>query len=318
MNAKPLKLLSWRIQPHTLFHGSSLENTATYIASIYNLTEGDYVNEFTNDFRFKINELVVSTSANADPWLHTDDIVRNLANFNGWASAGFKSTNDLSSYWFKTNAFGGGSVGYAYIGYTCTFNGDAAIREYGSSAQTMRCLLSHEHGHNFNLNHDAAGAPYIMAPNVNPAVVDFSPQSKAVFETYIAGGRTACITPCDFVDCERVAPLNLSISYQADKNEIQSTWSKQPDEKGYIIRWWPLDNPVIKTDTIAAEATSHNIKLSCSNSRVYRIEVARLCPNGKPGNFTAVQIFNTSIPIITAGGSTSICGARMAFCLLQV
>jgi hypothetical protein len=290
------------------FHGSSLSATASYIASIYNLCEGDYSNEFTNDFRFKINELVVCNTTLSDPWPPTDDINDNIDDFADWALRGFRSANDLCSFWFHSENFSSGAVGLAYLGMTCSEIGDAAIREYGASAAAMRMLVSHEHGHNFNLQHDQQGSPYIMAPSVNPLAIDFSPASKTAFEAYVVRPDAACITTCMFEDCERIAPANLSVFYNASKDAIQASWTKVEGSAGYVIRWWERDNPVIKSDTTDSTGLTYQINLSCSNTAFYRVEVARLCSNGQTGNFTGVELLNTSVPVVTPDRLANLCG----------
>ncbi|ULQ53803.1 M12 family metallo-peptidase [Flavihumibacter fluvii] len=294
------------------FHGSNLAATASYIASIYNLSEGDYENDFSVNIKFKINELVVSTSTAANPWLHTDDIYSNLDQFYNWAAIGFKSNNDLTSYWSYTKNFTGGVVGLAYLGFTCTSPGDAAIREYFGTAEAMRCLLSHEHGHNFSLNHDAAGAPYIMAPSVNPGNVDFSPESKAAFSSYFQSGMMACINDCALGDCENAAPLNFKPVFNTATGKIQNTWTNEPGLNGYILRWWLVGNTTVNNVTLNADAKSYDIDLPCNAGKVYRVELAKICSSGQIGGFTGAEILNTSIPTITASGSTSFCIGKTA------
>jgi hypothetical protein len=290
-----------------VFHGSNVEATAAYIASIYNLTEGDYTDEFSTDIKFKINELVISTSTLTNPWPHSDDPGVNLGYFNAWGQSGFKSENDLTSYWSYTRNFSSGVVGIAYVGFTCRAPGDAVIREYGSGAQAMRCLLSHEHGHNFNLKHDVAGAPFIMAPSVSTTNVDFSAESKTTFESYLQSPSMACITECSFTACERTAPTNLNIVYNAATHKIRSSWIVDPQASGYIIRWWPTGSTTVSTDTIGGTLGVYEITLPCNAAKQYRVEVAVLCESGIAGEYRGVEVMNGAIPNISISGSTSIC-----------
>jgi hypothetical protein len=290
-----------------VFHGSNVEATAAYIASIYNLTEGDYTDEFSTDIKFKINELVISTSTLTNPWPHSDDPGVNLGYFNAWGQSGFKSENDLTSYWSYTRNFSSGVVGVAYIGFTCRTPGDAVIREYGSGAQAMRCLLSHEHGHNFNLKHDAAGAQFIMAPSVSTTNVDFSGESKTTFEAYLLSSSMACITECSFTPCERTAPSNLNIVYNAATHKIRSSWVVDPQAGGYIIRWWPTGTSAVTADTIAGTFGQYEITLPCNAAKQYRVEVAILCESGIAGEYRGIEVLNGAIPNVSISGSTSIC-----------
>ncbi|WP_336513928.1 M12 family metallo-peptidase [Pollutibacter soli] len=288
-------------------HNNSLNTTATYIASIYNLSEGDYQDEFTYDLQFHITELVVSVTAHANPWAATDDIYVNLNNFNIIGGDYFKSSNDLSSFWFSTKNFTGGVVGLAYLGFTCTAGGDAAIREYGVSAQSMRCLLSHEHGHNFSMDHDAPGAQFIMAPSVNPSNVDFSQFSKNAFENWFASGQAACITNCDADVCDGSAPELLSIVSNPLTGNIDAKWLNEEGLKGYIVRWKEKSQPVFQADTLGAAAAGHTIIIGCGNARNYRVEVAEICANGNIGEFRGAELINLAIPAIAPNKPTSFC-----------
>lgn len=295
-------------------HGNNLATTASYIASIYNLTEGDYQNEFTYDLQFHINELVVSVTVQANPWEVTDDIYVNLNNFNITGGSFFKSPNDLSSFWFNTKNFTGGVVGLAYLGYTCTAGGDAAIREYGTSAQSMRCLLSHEHGHNFSMDHDASGAPFIMAPSVNSSNVDFSPASIASFENWFASGRASCITGCNEELCNSTAPEALKIVSNTTTGNIDVSWVNEAGLKGYVIRWKNSSQTVFSTDTLAANASGYTITLGCATAPNYRVELAEICANGNIGEFRGAELVNLAIPFITANKATSFCaGGNVTF-----
>ncbi len=287
-------------------HGSSVQETASYIASIYSLSEGDYTDAFTDDFRFHISEIVVSTSADTDPWAHTDDIYRNLGNFWNYASGEFKSPNDLSSYWFRTQAFTGGVIGLAYMGFTCNNVGDAAIREFGGNAQTMRCLLSHEIGHNFNIPHDAAGSGFIMAPSINGSR-QFSPGSKTSFETFVNTNAAACITGCTTDECERTRVNDVQAGMNPDGRSIRAAWSRTPGSQGYVVRWWERGRNDITTRTVDSTSVDFTIPLSCSDSRIYRVEVALVCVNGRPGTFTGIDVANTAVPQITLQGTDVLC-----------
>lgn len=289
------------------FHGSNVEATAAYIAAIYNLTEGDYTEEFSIDIKFKINELVISTSIATNPWPHSEDAGINLGYFNAWGQSGFISQNDLSSYWSYTKNFTSGVVGMAYIGFTCRAAGDAVIREYGSGAQSMRCLLSHEHGHNFNLKHDVAGSPFVMAPSVNSANVDFSAISKSTFEDFQEYYLMDCITECNFSPCEILAPSDLNIVYNAARHTIRSTWKAVPEALSYIIRWWPTGSSTITADTVDGQSSLYEISLPCSAAKLYRVEVAILCESGIAGEYRGVEVLNSSIPNISLSAAASIC-----------
>ncbi len=287
-------------------HGSSLQETAAYIAAIYSLTEGDYTSAFTDDFRFHLTELVVSTSAETDPWLHTDDIYRNLGNFWNFAITEFQSPHDLSSYWFRTQGFSGGVIGLAYMGFTCNTVGDAAIREFGGSAQTMRCLLSHEIGHNFNMSHDAAGSGFIMAPSINGSKT-FSENSKTSFESFVGSGAAACITACDAGDCERSQVQDVRATMSENNREFHVAWRKTPGSQGYIVRWWERGSTNVMTRQLDSLAEEVRIPLDCSDASFLRVEVALVCSNGRPGTYTGLDLVNNAVPRIVLDGLDMIC-----------
>lgn len=288
-------------------HNSNLTSTASYIASIYNLSEADYQGQFNYDLQFHITELVVSVNAQANPWPTSEDIYLNLNNFNLNAGSYFKSSNDLSSFWFNTKNFTGGIVGLAYVGFTCTSSGDAAIREYGASAQSMRCLLSHEHGHNFSMDHDDPDAPFIMAPSVNPTHDKFSITSKNFFESWFASGQADCITDCDDDLCDGTPPGLLNIVSNPATGNIDATWINEPGLQGYIVRWKEQSEDNFKSDTLEAGAARYTIVLGCAAARNYRVEVAEICANGNVGEFRGVELINLAMPVVTANKATNFC-----------
>ncbi len=155
---------------------------------VLNNVKVDYLNNaFTQNIEFKIFTQYVSTAAAADPttplYAGTNSGTI-LNNFRTWgegngSTGGFGSvfSYDIGSLWttkdIDNDGLGGGNgtIGLAYVGGYCGGSQYQILEDFTGSNPTgsgfqLRVLTSHETGHNFNMSHDGAGTPFIMAPSV--------------------------------------------------------------------------------------------------------------------------------------------------------
>jgi PKD repeat protein len=169
-------------------------------------------NSFNDNVEFKIVTQHFSTTSTA-----TDQLLPNytgtnsniiLQNFAAWAAAGgFGVAHDLGQFWTERNIDGdgaggfAGTIGLAYVGAVCDNNFKYHILEdwngvnNNGSGFELCVMTSHEIGHNFDLDHDASGAPFIMAPSVNNTSV-WSALSITDFNNYVSGLSAACKNTC--------------------------------------------------------------------------------------------------------------------------
>ena len=180
---------------------NSIPNVEARTVSIYNLAQVNYKNVFNNDFEFKLIKQVVATTAGAINVSSSTVINDVLSSFNTWVDAGNLNFNngkpDLASFWSNRD-YDGAAVGLAYIAATCGTARTQVIQDFSTNTDQLRCTVAHETGHNFTMDHDASGSPYIMAPVVSSATGWSSPSISAL-NTYVAGvlsGGNNCLTSC--------------------------------------------------------------------------------------------------------------------------
>lgn len=167
--------------------GSSQSAVNNEILGILNNVQANYT-QFSIDF--KVVEQVVSTCASCDPWSTTrpSDI---LSEFTRWGPSGFSKQHDAGICFFDGN--GSGTVGVAWLRAICTNNRYSVCDKLGTS-ESNRVLVAHEMGHNFGANHDASGAPFIMAPSVNRST-QWSSNSISSINSHISSrGCLACVS----------------------------------------------------------------------------------------------------------------------------
>ncbi len=142
---------------------SGVEN---HTVGVMNNVATDYDNAFADEIQFDIVEQYIVTNSGGDPWSSSNDASTLLSSFRSWGPSGFSNTHDLGQLWTNRN-FNGSTVGIAYVGAVCSNFRYQCLQDFSSTAWSLRVLVSHETGHNFNCPHDASGSPHIMAPAVN-------------------------------------------------------------------------------------------------------------------------------------------------------
>lgn len=171
-----------------------------YTLSVWNNVTALYKKNFANDYEFKIQKQIVATSGGALGVSSTTDASSLLGEFRDWAikNNGFGDQKfDIAQMW-TTRDISGGVVGIAYVGVVCGASRAQLIEDFSKSSDNMRLVVAHETGHNFNIQHDPAGTPYIMAPSVNPTTT-WSSQSKSQLNAFVNSlfsSGTSCLSTC--------------------------------------------------------------------------------------------------------------------------
>ena len=153
----------------------------------------DFSGNFADDYVHVVVTQFVSTSASSTPWTTSNDAGQLLQSFRQWGNAGnFGVSFDLGAIWTDRN-FSGSTIGVAYVGAVCTSFRYQALQDFSSSQNLTRVLVSHETGHNYDCNHDASGAPHIMAPAVQNTNT-WSPASINAVDAF--GPSRTCLGTC--------------------------------------------------------------------------------------------------------------------------
>jgi PKD repeat protein len=149
--------------------------------AVINDVEGDYTGNFNNDIEFNI---VTQFVASTNPWTANTAAGTYLNNFRSWGNGGgFGVPFDLGELWTNLD-FDGQTIGIAFVGSVCTNSRYHCLQDFTNSPTFLRCLTSHEIGHNFNAQHDnCTTADFIMCPFVS-AATDWSVTTTNVINNF--------------------------------------------------------------------------------------------------------------------------------------
>ncbi len=178
-------------------YGSSSGVEAHNIAVI-NDVEGDYTGSFNHDLCINIVTQFVATSF-PGPWSGSNDAGTLLGSFRTWGNAGNFGVNfDLGEMWTNRN-FTGGTVGIAYLNGICNSNNYHCLQDFTANSELLRCMTSHEIGHNFSSGHDSGcsgSGPWIMCPSVSTSNT-WSSQSTNAINAYMQSKiNSGCLASC--------------------------------------------------------------------------------------------------------------------------
>ncbi len=189
----------------------SAGGVANHNIGVLNNTEVDYTsNSFNHNIFFVIVAQFVSTTTN-EPWTNSTDAGTLLDSFVGWGNAnGFGVPHDLGELWTNRD-FDAGTVGIAYVGAVCTGVKYHCLQDFTGNGELLRCMTSHEIGHNFDCDHDGGGTcppNFIMCPFVSTSN-QWSAGSIAAVNSFlvplISGG---CLSLCGGNPIPLVADFN--------------------------------------------------------------------------------------------------------------
>lgn len=173
----------------------SVSGVEDHNIGVINNVEGDYTGSFDHDLVFVIVTQFVSDD---DPWTNSTDAGTLLGSFRTWGNNGnFGVAFDIGELWTNRD-FNGGTVGIAYLNGVCNSNKYHCLQDFTGNAQFLRCMTSHEIGHNFSSGHDANCPPgdFIMCPFVSDATA-WSDQSQNAINNYMATKiNGSCLTAC--------------------------------------------------------------------------------------------------------------------------
>ena len=165
---------------------------------VINDVNTDYSGSFNNDIVLTIVTQFVVTGT--DPWTNSTNPDVLLSSFRTWGNNGnFGVPFDLAELWSNRD-FDGSVIGIAYVPGVCNSNKYHCLQDFSTNSELLRCLASHEIGHNFSCFHDSGGGVcppnYIMCPFVS-TTSEWSSASQNSVNNYTSQLiNSGCLSPC--------------------------------------------------------------------------------------------------------------------------
>jgi PKD repeat protein len=188
----------------------SVASVQAHNVTVLNNVQTNYTGQFNHDLQFIITTNLVFQGT--DPFTTNTDAGTLLDNFTTWGQGGgFGSVQfDLGELWTNRD-FNGGTIGIAWVDALCDPFKYHALQDFTTNSDNLRCMTSHEIGHNLNCNHDATCPPNtIMCPFVSTSN-SWSNGSKNTINAYlppfIANG---CLSPCGGSSTNPTAAFSFS------------------------------------------------------------------------------------------------------------
>ncbi len=198
---------------------------------VINDVEVDYTGSFNHDIDFIIVTQFVSTGN--DPWTASTNAGTLLGSFQTWGNnGGFGVAFDNGELWTNRD-FDGGTVGIAYLNGICNSVKYHCLQDFTNNGELLRCMTSHEIGHNFSSGHDGNGncpPNFIMCPFVSTANT-WSQNSQDAINPYMQSKiNSGCLTPCGPPPPPLVADFD---------------WAPDPGCQGQAVNFTDLSSGVI-------------------------------------------------------------------------
>lgn len=248
-------------------YGSSGAVEAHNIA-IINMVEGDYTGSFDHDLCFDIVTQFVATSF-PGPWSNSNDAGTLLNSFTVWGNAGnFGVTFDIGELWTDRD-FTGGTVGIAWLNGVCNSNKYHCLQDFTGNDDLLRCMTSHEIGHNFSSGHDVCSSgTFIMCPFVSNATA-WSSNSQNSINAYM---QTRINNGCLQL-CSNEPPLVAQFTWSPEPGCINQPVQFTDQSLGNITSWsWVFTGGSPSTSTQQNPSVTfntpgpHNVTLTVSNA----------------------------------------------------
>ena len=266
----------------------SITGVENHNISVINDVEGDYTGNFNNDLHFVIVIQYIVTGT--DPWTSSTNASNLLDSFANWGNAGnFGVPYDNAELWTNRD-FDGSTIGIAFLNGICNNSKYHCLQDFSSNSELLRCMTSHELGHNFSAVHDGTSGScppnYIMCPFVSTSTT-WSSNSQASINNYMTQKiNSGCLGPC-----------GSSVPLVADFD-----WNPDPPCKLQQVQFTDLSTGSITSRTWTfqggspASSTATNPIVAWTNAGTYNVTLT-LTGSGGPVS-TTKQI--TVLPTPTA------------------
>lgn len=268
---------------------------------VINDVQGDYTGNFTHDYVFVIVTQFVVTGT--DPWTASTDAGTLLDSFTNWGNAGNFGVNfDIGELWTNRD-FNGGTVGIAWLNGVCNGNKYHCLQDFTGDAELLRCMTSHEIGHNCSAVHDG-GSPctFIMCPFVSNSTT-WSAASTGSINSYLQTKiNSGCLSPCGPPPPPLVAGFSWSPDPGCQNQPVQFT----DNSTGNINSWsWTFQggNP--------ATSTQQNPTVTWNSPGLKNVTLT-ISGQGTPSSNTITQVIDIQ-PLAVAGFTYTVNGLVVSF-----
>ena len=203
---------------------NSINDAINRTLEILNLTEANYkiANGISDDVKFKVVEHYLVTCDVCNYWPSTLDISLNYNGLSSNAYRMFVNQYDMKIHW--QNQGGPGSIVGLGAYNICNTNlaqngyGTATVKNYPNDTNFIRCILSHEIGHNFGCQHDSEIMnAYVSGSN------SWSPQSIVTINNTFANSST-CMATCVTNTCDNKKVVDALVIPDMINNKINVSW----------------------------------------------------------------------------------------------
>jgi len=260
---------------------NSISGTINRTLEVLNLSDANFTiaNGISDDVHFKVVQHYIVTCDTCNYWPTTLAIYDNYARLGTYASRMFNVHHDLKIHW--QNQGGPGSVvglgSYGICG-SSTGNGvgRATVKNYASNTNFIRCILSHEIGHNFGCTHDTE----IMRATVSGSNL-WSAESITTINSSLL--TYACLSDCNTDACDNKRVEDAVVTSDIPTNTINVSWLAESgiDFKVRLYdfstdTWTAYTTVTYPTNTISYNYTQEH----CVDK--YKVDIVPVC-NGING-----------------------------------
>lgn len=257
---------------------SSINEAINRTLEVLNLTQANYtiLNSLSDDVQFKVNEHYVVTCPTCNYWPPTLEIYDNYSSFGSNAYRMFVNHYDLKIHWQNQGGTGTtvGLGAYNICASTSSSNGIgiAVVKNYVSNTNLIRCILSHEIGHNFGCVHTSG---YIMNATVSGSN-SWAPESIVTINNSLA--NAICFEVCNVTACDNKKVSDIMVTPDIINDKINISWLSESgiDFKvrlyNYSTNTWSPYN----TFSYPANSTFYPFtQVHCSDK--YKVEITPVC-----------------------------------------
>ena len=231
----------------------SVSDVENHNVGVINDVQVDYYGSFDHNLEFVIvTQFVVSGS---DPWTNSTDPDVLLGSFRDWGNNGGFGVNFDNGELWTNRMFSNGVAGVAYLNGICNNAKYHCLRDHTTNAEWLRCMTSHEIGHNFGSGHDSNCPPdFIMCPYVSLANT-WSQQSSDAVNAYMQSKiNSGCLTACG-----PYPPLIAGFDWMPDPTCQNQAVNFTDLSSGNITKWaWTFGGGIPPTSNLQNPTVTWN------------------------------------------------------------